>query len=134
MALPMARGLPWAPPERVRPAEARVPGDILQQRGDAARIERAAEVEIGLRPRRAGQSDHALAGSVQPQPAHRSIHAVHVDDDMVGIGFRAQLPGIPERRVRLLERRGQRRLGGRVHAGKPERQRHDVIPEGKPRV
>ena len=33
-----------------------------------------------------GQADHALAGGMQAQPAHRAVHAVHVDDDIVGLG------------------------------------------------
>ncbi len=105
-------------------------GDLLQQFGNGFSIERLAEAEISLRARRRSQTDHDLAGPVQVQPAHRSVHAVHVDDDVVGVGLRQQLPASAETRVGGLECGLECGFGGRIHAGHAEGQGHRRGPRG----
>jgi hypothetical protein len=65
-----------------------------------------------------------LARGMQAQPAHRPVHAVHVDDDVIGLAFLHQLPAATAGRVRLLEGRAQFGLGRGIHAGGAERQSH----------
>ena len=105
---------------RVRPGSATMPFSaamLLSSRDQAVGAQRAHQVVIGLRALRRGQADHALARGMQAQPAHRAVHAVHVDHDVVGVVLAQQLPVTAGLGIRGLERGVQFRLDGRVHAG-----------------
>jgi hypothetical protein len=98
--------------------------DLLQQFGDRFGGERLAQAEIGLRTRRRGQADHELARAVQPQPAHRPVHAVHVDDDMGGVLLGHQRPAPASAHAGFGEGGFQGRFSGGVHAGEAEGRKH----------
>jgi len=78
------------------------------------RIERALQKIVGLRPWCRGQADHPFAGGMQPEPAHRSVHAVHVDDHVVGIAFPHHFPAAGAF-VDFAESRFQSDLSGLIH-------------------
>ena len=64
------------------------------------------------------------ASGVQPQPAHRTVHAVHVDDDVPGVGIGYQRPAAAQARIGLDECGLECGFGGGIHPGQAEGQRH----------
>jgi hypothetical protein len=53
---------------------------------------------------------------MQTQPAHWAVHAVHIDDHEICVGFGLQYPE-SEPFIGIRKRQFQRRFSGLIHAG-----------------
>jgi hypothetical protein len=64
---------------------------------------------------------------MQAQPTHRAVHAVHIDDHIIGIAF-CDHPPAAVTLVGLVEGRFQGDLGGLIHPCQAQFERHVFSP------